>query len=331
MQLLGLVGQPFQGGDLEVVDGAEVDKHHPRWRPVVGGEGGDVVEHATGVGEEQSSLGPDDQQAGRPLGRHHPWMVELVEQDQQRDEHGDQHPGEHPEDQHPGQGDQPEPEVPPADGPHPPQRGKVHQTDRGDQHDGAQDRLGQVGQQPGQQGQGEHGHHGGDHLGQLRPGPGAVVDRRLGGPTARRIGLEQPAGQVGRAQGEQLPVGVDRRIVLGGEGPGGRDGLDERHQRDPGRGRQQGAHAGELGQLEPGEAAGYRTDQRHPPALQIGQPDQRDPQGHHDQGTGDPRRPAAQRQQHGKPPGGPGRRWPGWRRRAPCRAGWPRSPAPSRP
>jgi hypothetical protein len=110
-----------------------------------------------------------------------------------------------------------------------------------------------------------------------------------------------PAGQVGRAQGEQLPVGVDRRIVLGGEGPGGRDGLDERHQRDPGRGRQQGAHAGELGQLEPGEAAAHRADQRHPPALQIGQPDQRDPQHHHDQGAGHPRRPAAQGQQHGEP------------------------------
>lgn len=52
MELFGLVHQPLQCRDLKVVDGAEVDEHHRRWRLLL------------------------------------PWVVEFVEQDQQRDHHG---------------------------------------------------------------------------------------------------------------------------------------------------------------------------------------------------------------------------------------------------
>jgi hypothetical protein len=167
---------------------------------------------------------------------------------------------------------------------------------------------GQVGQQGGQQGQGEDGHRGRDQLGDLGPGPGPVVDRRLGGAPAGRVGLEQPPGQVGRPEGEQLPVGVDRRVGPGREGAGGRDGLDERHQRDPGRGRQQAAHAVEVGQGEGGEAAVHRPDQRDPAALQVGRGHQGDPEDHHDQRAGHLRGPAVQGQQGGQPPEGEGDR-----------------------
>jgi hypothetical protein len=74
-------------------------------------------------------------------------VVELVEQDQQRDQHGLQHPAEHAGRQHPQQRHQPQPEVPLPDGADAPQRFEVHQADRGDQDDGAEDRLGQVGEQ----------------------------------------------------------------------------------------------------------------------------------------------------------------------------------------
>lgn len=148
MERFGLVRQPLQCRDLKVVDGAEVNEHHARWRLLLAGDGGDVVDHAAGVGEEQPLLGPDDQQAGCRLGSHNPWVVELVEQDQQRDEHGHQHPAKHAEGQHPGKGHQPEPEVAPADRPDPSQGGEVHQPDRGGQHDGAEDRLARSARSP---------------------------------------------------------------------------------------------------------------------------------------------------------------------------------------
>jgi hypothetical protein len=54
--------QPVERGDLEVVDSAQVQEHHPRRGLLAGGDGGDVVDHAAGVGEEQPSLRPDGQQ-----------------------------------------------------------------------------------------------------------------------------------------------------------------------------------------------------------------------------------------------------------------------------
>jgi hypothetical protein len=54
-------------------------------------------------------------------------VVELVQQDQQGDEHGHHHPAEHPGGEHAAEGDQPEPEVGPADGQDLPQRGQVDQ------------------------------------------------------------------------------------------------------------------------------------------------------------------------------------------------------------
>src|SRR5215218_258552 len=132
MEVLGQVGQPVQGGDLQVGDDGQVQQHHPRRGSLVDDDGADLVDHTAGVGEEQAPLGPDDQQAGGRLAGDDVGVVELVEQDQQRDEHGHQHPA---------QGHQPEPEVPLPDRADAPQRGQVDQPDRGDQDDRPQDRL----------------------------------------------------------------------------------------------------------------------------------------------------------------------------------------------
>ena len=50
-------------------------------------------------------------------------------------------------------------------------------------------------------------------------GAGLVVDRRLRGAAAGRIGLEEAAAEVGRAQGQKLLVGIQRRVVVPGKRP----------------------------------------------------------------------------------------------------------------
>jgi hypothetical protein len=108
------------------------------------------------------------------------------------------------------------------------------------------------------------------------------------------------SGQVGGAEGAQLLVGVDPGLVRGGEGAAGRDRLDERHQGDPGRRRDQLAGHAQVGGGELGQAGRDGADQGHAPVGQPGGGGEQDPEGDHEQRPGQRRRrPAPQPEQEG--------------------------------
>jgi hypothetical protein len=97
-------------------------------------------------------------------------------------------------------------------------RGRVDQADGGGDDDRGQHRQGQVleeargGHQ--QQGDGDGADQGGD----LGAGAGGHGHRGPGGAAGDGEALEEAGGQVGRAEGAELLVGVDRLATLGGQG-----------------------------------------------------------------------------------------------------------------
>jgi hypothetical protein len=145
------------------------------------------------------------------------WVVGPVDEGEDGDEDGHEHALEHTQDEHPGQGDQGEGVVPEPDPADAAQGGQVDQPDHGHDHDRAQGRLGQVLEQRGQEQQGEDHDQGRGDAGELAAGAALAVDGRLGEAAAGREGLEAAPGQVGRAEGAQLLVGVDPGLVPGGE------------------------------------------------------------------------------------------------------------------
>jgi hypothetical protein len=150
-----------------------------------------------------------------------------VDQGEHGDDDGQQHPAEHPEDQHPGQRDHGQGEVAEAEQAGAAEGGRVDQADHGHDDHRPQGGLGQVLEQRGQEQQGEDHDQGGGDAGELAAGARPAIDGRLGQAPSGREGLEAAAGQVGGAERPQLLVGVDLGVVVGGEGPGGRDRLDE--------------------------------------------------------------------------------------------------------
>ena len=148
-----------------------------------------------------------------------------VEQQQQRHRDADEQPGQGVEDQHPGQGGHGGEEVGPGGdavdaaeltGRDPVEGGQgreVDQLDHGRDHHRGQGGLGQVLEQAGQEQQGDDGEGGHDQARDLRAGPGGAVDGGLGEAAVDHHAAGQAGPEVGRAQAEQLPVGVDLVVV----------------------------------------------------------------------------------------------------------------------
>ena len=119
------------------------------------------------------------------------------------------------------------------------ERRDVDQLDHGRDHHRGQGRLGQVLEQAGQEQQGEDGEGGHDQPRHLRPGPGAAVHGGLGEAAVDHHAAGQARPQVGGAEAEQLPVGVDLVVVPGRIGLGRAQPFGEADQHHPGRGRGQ--------------------------------------------------------------------------------------------
>ena len=162
----------------------------------------------------------------------------------------------------------------------------VDQTGHGHDDHRPQGGRGQVLEQRGQEQQGQDHHQGRGDGGELGAGPGPAVDGRLGQPPAGREGLEPAAGQVGRAQGAQLLVGVDLGLVPGGEGAGGRDRLHERHQGHARRRASSWPTRSGSGAARWGRPGGIPPTRADAPVGQAGGGGEQDPKGHHQQRPG---------------------------------------------
>ena len=92
--------------------------------------------------------------------------------------------------------------------------------------------------------------------------PAAAHHGGLRRAAAGRHRAEQRAAEIGRAGGDQLAVGVDRRVGRARKGATRRDRLGEAHQRDAERARHQLLDQREVGQRERREALRNQADRR---------------------------------------------------------------------
>ena len=126
-----------------------------------------------------------------------------------------------------------QPEVGPAQVPQPAHLADLHHPGHGDDHDGAQGRLGQRLEQRRQEQRDQGGRAGRRDEGGRRLRPGPVVRGRLRERRPDREPREQAGARVGGADRDQLPVGVDLAAMLPGELVGRTDGLGEGDEGDP--------------------------------------------------------------------------------------------------
>ena len=98
--------------------------------------------------------------------------------------------------------------------------------------------------------------HGRGDAGELRPRARALVDRALREAARRGKALGEPAGQCGRAVGEQLAVAVDRGLGPLPLGPRDQHRLHERHHRDRQRAGEQAPMSPSIGAVGVGRPDG---------------------------------------------------------------------------
>ena len=114
----------------------------------------------------------------------------------------------------------------------PHERRDVDELDHGRDHDRGQRRLGQALEQAGEEQQRDDGEHGDDEPRDLAVRPGAAVDRGLGEAAVDDHAARQPGAEVGRAEADQLAVGVDLVVVARRVGLGRAEALGEADERD---------------------------------------------------------------------------------------------------
>ena len=85
-------------------------------------------------------------------------------------------------------------------------------------------------EEPGEKEQRDDRQHGDDEPGELRAGARGAVDGRLGEAAADDHAAREPRADVRGAETDQLAVGVDLVVVLGGVGLGGAEPLHEADQ-----------------------------------------------------------------------------------------------------
>jgi hypothetical protein len=136
----------------------------------------------------------------------------------QRQQDGHEDADQHPEQGDPAERGQPEDELGAAHPVQAPDPGDVDQPDGGGDDDRGQHRQGQVLEGAGR-GHQQHGDGDGpDQRRELGAGAGGHGHRGAGGAAGDGEALEEAGGQVGRAEGAELLVGVDRLATLGGQG-----------------------------------------------------------------------------------------------------------------
>ena len=195
--------------------------------------------------------------------------------------------------------DEREQELDPALAPQPDRSRQVGERQRGCDHDGGECGVWEVLQQPGHEHEHQDDRGRSDHAGQLGLRTGLLGDRGPRSAGADRESLEEAGGNVGGPDADHLAVAVDLLPGASGKRRGCRDRVGERDERDPRRSRYQ--------QRKIRNRAGY--GQRRKPLRQL--PDERDAMvsetkhgrcrdrgDHRNQDAGDPRQPAADRQDH---------------------------------
>ena len=155
--------------------------------------------------------------------------------DQQVDEgggDGDDHALQDAEADRADHADHGEQEFGPAGAPELGKGADIDQRDRGGGQHGAERGIGHQAQRPAQKGHREHQRQCGDHGGELAP----AAHRQVHGGARIRSGhgqaAEQARGDVGRAEADQLAIGVDPLAGPCGEAPDGDDAraeADEEH------------------------------------------------------------------------------------------------------
>jgi hypothetical protein len=138
--------------------------------------------------------------------------------------------------------------------------GLIRPSNGNDDH-AAERRLGQIAEHTAEKQRTGDGRQRGDELGELRPRPGALVDRRLREAACRRHRPKEGACDARDAVGGQLLVVVDGRLAAAADGAGDRDGLQETHDGD---GEGAGCERTDLVERRcdrGGQTRGHRSDQ----------------------------------------------------------------------
>lgn len=196
-------------------------------------------------------------------------------EDRQSDGDGD--PVEHVQAQDSQRGDKGQRQLARAETGEPTQLPDVDQPDRRIDDHRPQGRSGEQREHGAQEDRGPDHRHQGDQRVQLRPAAHGVTDGCAAAAAADRKAVEDPGGDVGQAQGQELLTAVDAGPAPRGECAGGDDAVRVGHHRDPERGRQQGGHVqgADVGQGRRGQCARHRSDDRHPHLVQAQHPHRR--------------------------------------------------------
>ena len=117
--------------------------------------------------------------------------------------------------------------------PEPPQPRDVGEREGGRHDHGGQGGLGQVAEQSGDDDEHQHDQSGPDQSGDLRLGTGLLGHGSAGSTGAHGKPLEQPGGDVRRADADHLLVGLHLVPAPAGECRSGRDGVGQCDEGDP--------------------------------------------------------------------------------------------------
>ena len=162
----------------------------------------------------------------------------------------------HAEGERAGEGQGQQPEVAALDGPQPAGFTYVDEAGDGHDHHRCQDGVGEWPEDWREDREGERHHPGAENAGQLCARPARGVHGRAGEGAAHRVGVREAGDRRGDAEGDELPVGIDRVAVALGEDLGDSDRLHETEHRDGQGGRQ---HVADVI-----EAGGRHADRRQP-------------------------------------------------------------------